>query len=219
MILLRFAFKFLALILALIVAIPVVSTARVWWSGTHPATGKAEFAVVLGAAQLNGRPGEVLSARLEKARELYRQNRVARIITVGFGQPGDRTTEAKAGAAWLRANGVKRNDVIVVNSGLDTYSSTLAYAKRIKDKSASVFVVTDPWHCLRAVTMARDFMLQAECVAVDKGPNKVGNASSRYLIREMGAYLAYITLGRRGIHLSDHNVQGQASAAGGSEHE
>ena len=213
MILFKFAFKLLTFLIAIIIAIPVISTARVWWSGTHSATGSAEFAVVLGAAQLNGRPGEVLTARLERARELYKEGRVKKIITVGFGQPGDRTTEAKAGAAWLRAKGVARNDVLVVNSGLDTYTSTIAYAKRIKDKSKRIFVVTDPWHCLRAVTMARDAQLDAQCISVDKGPNRLGNASTRYLIREMGAYLAYITLGRRGIHLSDHHIQ---SVTGGA---
>lgn len=213
MILFKFAFKVIALIATIIIAIPVVSVGRVWWSGTHSTSGEARFAVVLGAAQLNGRPGEVLTARLEKARELYKQNRVAKVITVGYGQPGDRTTEAKAGAAWLRSQGVARKDVIVVNSGLDTYTSTVAYAKQIKDKSASVFLVTDPWHCLRAVTMARDFQIQAGCVPVDTGPNKLGNASTRYLFRETGAYLAYITLGRRGIHLSDHNPLSVNSAA------
>lgn len=213
MILFKFAFKILTFIIAIIVAIPVLSLARVWWSGTHPASGNATYAVVLGAAQLNGRPGEVLGARLEKARELYQKGRVKKIVTVGFSQPGDRTTEAKAGAAWLRANGVQRKDVIIVNTGMDTYTSTVAYAKRIEKMSGKeqrIFLVTDPWHCLRSVTMARDFQLQADCVSVDQGPNKLGNASSRYLIREMGAYLAYITLGRRGIHLSDHTIQGSA---------
>ena len=213
MILFKLAFRILVLFLALIVAIPAIATARVWWTGTHSASGAANFAVVLGAAQFNGRPGEVLAARLEKARELYQDGRVKKIITVGFSQPGDRTTEAKAGAVWLRAHGVARKDVIVVNSGLDTYTSTLAYAKKIK--SGTIFVVTDPWHCLRAITMARDLKLETECVPVDTGPNKLGSASMRYLMREMGAYLAYITLGRRGIHLSDHTVQSFVSGKNG----
>lgn len=223
MILFKVAFKIVTFLLAIIVAIPVVTTARVWWSGTHSvgqSEQSAKYAVVLGAAQLNGRPGEVLAARLSKARELYKKGRAEKVITVGFGQPGDRTTEAKAGAAWLRAQGVARKDVIIVNSGMDTYTSTVAYAKRIAQESQSpeqqveIFVVTDPWHCLRATTMARDLALRAECVAVDKGPNKLGNASVRYLLREVGAYLAYITLGRRGIHLSDHHVQGLSGGTG-----
>lgn len=207
MILFKLFFKVITFILALIIAIPIISTARVWWTGTHPASGTAKYAVVLGAAQLNGRPGEVLASRLKQAKNLYTSGRVSKIITVGSGQPGDRTTEAKSGAAWLRNNGVASSDVIAVSAGVDTYSSTVAYSQKIgdiRDKSEEVFLVTDPWHCLRSITMARDFGLQAECVPVQKGPNSAENASGRYLLREAGAYLAYITLGRRGIHLSDH---------------
>ena len=212
MIFFKLFFKAIAFLAALIIAIPVISVGRVWWTGIHPAEGNATYAVVLGAAQLNGRPGEVLTARLGQARDLYKNNRVEKIITVGFSQPGDRTTEAKAGAAWLRSQGVARKDLIVVSAGMDTYTSTEAYAKKISDKTKEIFVVTDPWHCLRAVTMARDFELRAACVPVEKGPNTLENASRRYLLREAGAYLAYITLGRRGIHLSDHNIQNIQSA-------
>lgn len=212
MIFFKLIFKAIAFLLALIIAIPLISTARVWWTGIHPAEGNAKYAVVLGAAQLNGRPGAVLTARLSQARELYKSKRVEKIITVGFSQPGDRTTEAKAGAAWLRARGVAKNDVIIVSAGVDTYTSTVAYARKVPDKTEQIFVVTDPWHCLRAVTMARDLALRATCVPVEKGPNTLENASSRYLLREAGAYLAYITLGRRGIHLSDHGERGAHSA-------
>jgi len=189
MIFFKLIFKAIAFLLALIIAIPLISTARVWWTGIHPAEGSAKYAVVLGAAQLNGRPGAVLTARLTQARDLYKSNRVEKIITVGFSQPGDRTTEAKAGAVWLRANGVTRNDVIVVSAGTDTYTSTVAYAQKIPDKSQQIFVVTDPWHCLR------------------------------YLFREAGAYLAYITLGRRGIHLSDHSSKQASESAVRTGHE
>ncbi len=212
MIFFKLIFKAIAFLLALIIAIPLISTGRVWWTGIHPAEGNAKYAVVLGAAQLNGRPGAVLTARLSQARELYKSKRVEKIITVGFSQPGDRTTEAKAGAAWLRARGVAKNDVIIVSAGVDTYTSTVAYARKVPDKTEQIFVVTDPWHCLRAVTMARDLALRATCVPVEMGPNTLENASSRYLLREAGAYLAYITLGRRGIHLSDHGERGAHSA-------
>lgn len=204
MILFKLIFKVFTFLLALVIAIPVISTARVWWAGTHPANGSAKYAVVLGAAQLNGRPGEVLASRLKQAKNLYTSGRVSKILTVGAGQPGDRTTEAKSGATWLRNNGVATSDVIVVSAGVDTFSSTVAYSKKIRDKSVEVFVVTDPWHCLRSMTMARDLGLKTQCVPVQKGPNSANNASGRYLLRESGAYLAYITLGRRGIHLSDH---------------
>jgi hypothetical protein len=54
------------------------------------------------------------------------------------------------------------------------------------------------------MTMANDQGFVAFC-----SPTKVGIASLekvgfKYLMRETGAYLAYVTLGRRGIHISDH---------------
>lgn len=52
--------------------------------------------------------------------------------------------------------------------------------------------------------MAEDLDINATCSPVQSGPNNLANSRSRYLIREAGAYLSYITLGRRGIHISDH---------------
>jgi hypothetical protein len=52
--------------------------------------------------------------------------------------------------------------------------------------------------------MARDFGFEASCSPARTGIASLDNAGFRYLVRETGAYLAYITLGRRGIHISDH---------------
>ena len=68
----------------------------------------------------------------------------------------------------------------------------------------SVVIETDPFHCQRAMTMARDLDADPFCAPVPEGPNSLEGSTYRYLIREAGAYLSYITLGRRGIHLSDH---------------
>ena len=52
--------------------------------------------------------------------------------------------------------------------------------------------------------MAKDLGATATCSPASTGPNTLAKSRYRYLIREAGAYLAYITLGRRGIHISDH---------------
>ena len=52
--------------------------------------------------------------------------------------------------------------------------------------------------------MANDVGITATCSPVHSGPNSLENSRMRYLAREAGAYLAYITLGRRGINISDH---------------
>src|SRR3954453_22671459 len=82
--------------------------------------------VVLGASQRNGVPAPVLEARLRQARELYVEHVAPRIVTVGGGQPGDRTTEAQSGRKWLVEQGVPSKDVVAVPTGSDTYESLAA---------------------------------------------------------------------------------------------
>ena len=75
-----------------------------------------------------------------------------------------------------------------------------------KVKLSSVVIVTDPYHCFRSVKMAKDLGLIASCAPVETGPASVANSGYKYLAREAGAYLAYITVGRLGIKLSDRLI-------------
>jgi uncharacterized SAM-binding protein YcdF (DUF218 family) len=68
----------------------------------------------------------------------------------------------------------------------------------------NVIIATDAYHCGRSMRMANDLGAIATCSPAKTGPNSLEKSRTRYLIREAGAYLAYITLGRRGIHISDH---------------
>ncbi len=158
----------------------------------------------MGAAQFDGRPSEVLQSRLDESLMIYKAGLAPKIYTVGSGAPGDRTTEAVAGKNWLIKNGVKRINILSITKGRDTLESTQAYAQVMeKAKLNSVVIVTDPYHCFRSVKMASDQGLSASCAPVETGPAAVANSGYKYLARETGAYLAYITLGRLGINLSD----------------
>jgi len=192
-------------ILLVVIAVPLYAVALTWHAANNPLTRNGDVIVVLGAAQLDGRPGEVSQARLEEAKRVYDLGLAPRIITVGAGAPGDRTTEAAAGKYWLTTNGVKSKNVTALEVGRDTWVSTENYVKFMKvKKMKDVIIVTDPFHCRRAMTMANDLGVVATCSPVQTGPNSLDKSGKRYLIRETGAYLAYVSLGRRGIHISDH---------------
>jgi uncharacterized SAM-binding protein YcdF (DUF218 family) len=161
----------------------------------------------MGAAQFDGRPSEVLQSRLQESLKVYKAGLAPKIYTVGSGAPGDRTTEAAASRAWLIDNGVKRSNISSIAKGRDTFGSTQAYAEAMKKaKLTSVVIVTDPYHCFRSIKMAKDLGLIASCAPVETGPASVSNSGYKYLARESGAYLAYITVGRLGIKLSDRLI-------------
>ena len=198
--------RVISLILVVIVIIPTYALFVTWNSAKNPSfRTSAEVIVVPGAAQLDGAPGEVLLARLVEAKRIKDKGYAPLIITVGAGAPGDRTTEAAAGKYWLTRHGIAKSRVIALPVGRDTLSQTRAYIKEMRSlKIYNVIIATDAYHCQRAMTMANDLGAVATCSPTQSGPNTLENSRYRYLIREAGAYLAYITLGRRGIHISDH---------------
>jgi len=205
MFLFRWIRRTITVIVILALIGPAYGVSQVWRAANNPVVRQADVIVVLGAAQLDGKPGEALEARLVEAKRIYQLKYAPLIITVGAGAPGDRTTEAASGKYWLRTNGVSGRNVIAVPEGRDTLTSTKAYAEVMKKRYVSdVIIVTDPFHCARAVTMANDQGILGTCSPVQTGPNTLDNSGYRYLIREAAAYLAYITVGRRGIHISDH---------------
>lgn len=197
--------RIITIFLTVLIAVPGYAVMVTWNAAHHPTIRSADVIVVPGAAQLDGAPGEVLLARLQEAKRIYQLGLAPLIITVGSGAPGDRTTEAAAGAFWLRNNGVKRSAIVALPTGRDTRTQTAAYvAEMKKQKLNNVIIATDPYHCNRTITMAEDLDAIASCSPVQDGPNSLAGSRVRYLIREAGAYLAYITLGRRGINISDH---------------
>ena len=205
MFLFRWIRRMITLVIVLALIGPAYGVSQVWRAANNPIVRQADVIVVLGAAQLDGKPGAALEARLVEAKRIYDLGYAPLIITVGAGAPGDRTTEAASGKYWLRMNGIPSKDIIAIEEGRDTLVSTKAFAAVMKKRFVSdVILVTDPYHCKRAITMANDQGVLATCSPVETGPNTLANSGYRYLIREAGAYLAYITLGRRGIHVSDH---------------
>ena len=198
MIIFKIIRRVIAAILLVIIAVPLYAVGVTWQAANTTLTREADVIVVLGAAQLNGRPGEVLQARLDEAKRIYELGLAPHIITVGAGAPGDRTTEAASGKYWLSTHGIKSKNISALEVGRDTWVSTENYVKFMKLKNLQdVIIVTDPFHCRRAMTMANDLGVVATCSPVRTGPNALAASGKRYLIREAGAYLAYVSLGRR----------------------
>lgn len=205
MILFRVLRRVIGAIILIAIVVPIFTLGRTWLAGHNSTPKKADVIVVLGAAQFNGRPSAALQARLVETKRIYALGFASSIITVGGGAPGDRTTEAASSKAWLLSHGVRASAVTAIAKGRDTFVSTQSYIAEMKRKGFhSVIIVTDPYHCLRAMTMANDLGAKSSCSPVRTGANSLSHPNLHYLVRETGAYLAYVTLGRRGIHLSDH---------------
>ncbi len=167
----------------------------VWWTARQDDRPRSDAIVVLGASQFDGRPSSVFKARLQHARALWEDGVAPRVVTVGGGRPGDRTTEAEAGAAFLEERGV---DVVAVPEGGNTLESMAAVEGLMSEEGwRTAVLVTDPWHSLRSRTMARDQGIDAETSPTRAGPSvRTRSTQIRYIARETAAYLYYRVLGR-----------------------
>ncbi len=197
MILFRLAVKALAALLVLALVVVLGTAGRVWWFARQDDRRVSDAIVVLGAAQFDGRPSSVFTARLVHARDLWRDDVAPRIITVGGNRAGDRFTEASAGKRWLVDHGVPAGRVVTVPTGGDTLESVDAVETRMRARGwSTAVVVTDPWHALRTRAMATDQGIDAVMSPTRQGPAvRQRSTQLRYITRETGAYLFYKVFG------------------------
>jgi vancomycin permeability regulator SanA len=196
--------RVIAIILGIAIAVPTFTAYRIWSVGNSAQPVKSDLIVVLGAAEYNGTASDILAARLKEANDIFRAGFGKSILTVGANQSGDVTTEAAVGKKWLIDRGLLPKLITALPDGQDTLSSTKAYVSYMKaHQERSVLIVTDKFHCLRALTMARDLGVTANCAPALTGPAGKSVNSVKYLLRETFAYLSYLTFGRIGVQLSD----------------
>jgi uncharacterized SAM-binding protein YcdF (DUF218 family) len=166
---------------------------RVWQVARVDDRRPVDAVVVLGAAQYDGDPSSIFASRLKHAKSLYDDGVAPRIVTTGGSRPGDITTEAAAGRRYLIDHGVPASAVVAVPEGNDTLSSLQAVSVEAKkDGWGSALMVSDPWHSLRARTMARDEGLAAWTSPTRSGPVvQTRETQIRYIVRETGGTLFY----------------------------
>ena len=193
LLLVRIAVKTVAAVALLVVLVLVATAGRVWWVARQDDTRTSDVIVVLGAAQFDGRPSSVFTARLVHARDLWQGDVAPRIITVGGNREGDRFTEASAGKKWLTEHGVRAGKVVAVGTGNDTLQSLDAVQKTMQRRGwSTAVVVTDPWHALRTRAMASDQGIDAVMSPTRQGPAvRQRSTEIRYIARETLAYLYY----------------------------
>lgn len=171
------------------------------WNAAHEDDAsrveRVDAIVVLGAAQYDGTPSPVFAGRLDHAALLYREDRAPVVVVLGAGAPGDATTEAAAGAAYLEEAGVPAGAIVAVPRGRTTLQSLRAAARVLEERGiGSVFLVSDPWHNLRIERMASDLGVEAYASATWTSAAISQRTRLSGYLRETAAYLAYRILGR-----------------------
>lgn len=150
-----------AAVLLGVVALVFLHVAGSWLQvremGTREPSGTADAIVVMGAAQYDGRPSDMLERRLETALAMWNDGRAEWIAVTGGKMEGDRFTEAAASAQWLVDRGVPAARILREETGASTWKSLSAIAPVLHDNAIeSAFVVSTDWHVARSVLSLRE---------------------------------------------------------------
>jgi len=146
----------------LMVAYYLVTLFQVWRAAEEDDRSHTQAIIVLGAAQYDGRPTDVFKARLDHAFELWKTGVAPTIVVTGGGAPGDRFTEAGAGAEYLHELGVPDTAIQRETTSRNSWESLTASARFLQDEGITrVTLVSDPFHMLRLRLIAEELGFDA----------------------------------------------------------
>lgn len=181
----------LAAILALMILIPLGFMAAIYAEARGDETRHVDAIVILGAAQFNGRPTDVFSARLQRGLDLYEAGYAPWIIVTGGKQDTDLYTEADAAETWLMDRGVPQDAILKETVGRDTWQN-LQGAKAAGDPHnvKSILIVSDGFHLFRAERMANAIGFESyTSPAIDSPIRPWSAVEFGYVIRETVAVI------------------------------
>ncbi len=143
-------------------AITAYTVFRINQQGARDDQRPAGAIVVLGAAQYNGTPSGVFSARLDHAVALYLEGLAPYLVVTGGKLPGDRTTEAAVARAYALERGVPSDHILMEDQGRSTLESLRSVDAILRERGIrdAVFV-SDRTHMLRVLRMASDLGITA----------------------------------------------------------
>lgn len=118
---------------------------------------QSEVGIILGAALWNNVPSPALKERLEHGIELYKNNKVNKlIVSGGEDQNGSTISEAEGMKNYLIDRGIPSTDLFIEDQSTSTYENLLFSQKVMKRQDwEDAVIITHSYHGARAYDMAR----------------------------------------------------------------
>ncbi len=160
--------------------------------------------IVLGyPANKNGSPGPILTTRLDKTIELYKNGVAGKIIVTGAAV-GNEFVESEIMAVYLVRNGIPHDDIFIESSARNTYENALMVSRIMLEKGyVHAIVVTSSFHRMRA---EKFFNRHIKNVTIVPAPFPQGFSWSKRLFYELKEYII-IVLFNLGLLNNRYSIQ------------
>ncbi|MFD1020408.1 YdcF family protein [Thalassobacillus hwangdonensis] len=163
-----------------------------WTYEDHKNGEHADAAIVLGAAQWNGKPSPVFEGRLQHAIDLYKDEKVDKLIVTGGKGTRSRFSEAEVGRAFMVERGIPEEDVLIENTSQVT-EQNLENAKQVAEKLGldDFLIVSDPFHAKRGAMMAQHLGMNADGSPTPYTQYQSMDTKVPFFARELAFYIGY----------------------------
>ena len=174
-----------------------------WWlflqirqTASHDQAGQADAIAVFGAAEYNGRPSPVLTARLQHALDLYRRGLAPTIITLGGGSD-PQASEGGVGRDFFLTHGVPDDHIVAETTSSDTEESVERLAAIARENHLeTILIVSDGTHLFRIQQLCA-----AQGLHILLSPRETGRSVSDLDMTQRYAHeMASYTLWRMHLH-------------------
>ncbi|SFJ43141.1 Uncharacterized SAM-binding protein YcdF, DUF218 family [Halobacillus dabanensis] len=165
----------------------------IWTYGDEtPLSNKADAAIILGAAQWNGKPSPVFEGRLKQGIELYEEGVVEYLVLTGGKSEDAVSSEAEVGREYAIEKGIPKEDILYEDLSVVT-EENLSNAKEVTKKNSihSYLLVSDQFHLKRAVAMAENLGMNVKGVPTQYSAYKSLETKVPFFLKEWGYWLGH----------------------------
>ncbi|MCA1992410.1 MAG: YdcF family protein [Coleofasciculus sp. S288] len=172
------------------------SAISIYVYGNTPYVGKADAAIVLGAAAWGNQPSPVFRERINHGINLYNSGNIRSLIFTGGKGESDEPAESVVAKRYAIANGVPEANILTETESRTTWQN-LYYAKQVAvaHQLKRVLIVSDPLHLKRAVLMAQDLGMDAYPSPTPTTRYRSLKSKLQFLARETYFYFVYLLFG------------------------
>lgn len=165
--------------------------------GRNVPQGRADVAIVLGAAAYDSRPSPVFAARIDHSIALYRAGRVQRLLFTGGYGTGARFAESQVARRYAIARGVPASAILIETRSRTTRQNLdEAAALMRRHRLDTAFIVSDPAHMMRAGWMAAANGMDAQTAATPTSRYRGWQARTGFVLREIWFSTLFLLTGQ-----------------------
>lgn len=185
--------KIITGVLIIILALITYASISIYTYGEKNYLGKADAAIVLGAAVWEDEPSPVFEERIKHGIWLYKNGYVKKIIFTGGKSKEDELSEAVVAKNYAVAESVPEEDILLETQSKITQEN-LYFSKQVADKNdiKSFIIVSDPLHMKRAMLLAEDYEMESYPSPTPTTRYTTWKSKMKFLAREVFYYIGYL---------------------------